>query len=530
VYVRHARGEVIYREGQVLSSEQFALAKAERAHALARGTLWQRLLLWGGVAGACAAVIAGLAAYAVLFVPRLRGDGRRSIGLAVMMLASFASVCAAGVWRSEWMVTAAVVSVALVTLLTCIGHDRRSALAFGLLQAVLVAIALRLDAAGFAVLASCVACVVASLREVRDRSSLVRTGLASALGTAGAVLIFGAMSRPLHAEGLREMVRDAVFAGVGVLAVAGLALFALPVIERVFRVTTGMTLGELRDPRQPLLKELQLRAPGTYTHSLNVATIAEQAAEAVGADSLLTYVGALYHDVGKMNKPDYFVENMVGAVNKHDKLSPAMSLLIVVGHVKDGVELAREFRLPGRVLHFVEAHHGTTLVEYFFHRARTQASATDRDGDGAPDDAIMPDESQYRYPGPKPRTKEVAIVMIADAVESASRAMVDPTPARIEALVREVAHKRLSDGQFDDCELTLKDLNRIVESIARTVTSMHHTRVAYPGSGAPSGPRTPHASKAGGDRGEEQALGRGLPQTNIIKIPEMKRTDPPGVT
>jgi membrane-associated HD superfamily phosphohydrolase len=176
----------------------------------------------------------------------------------------------------------------------------------------------------------------------------------------------------------------------------------------------------------------------------------------------------------------------MGGANKHDKLSPAMSLLIVVGHVKDGVELAREFKLPGAIQHFIEAHHGTTLVEYFYHRAKKIAEAVNAglgEDEEPGDEQMVPDEFEYRYPGPKPRTREVAILMLSDAVESATRAMSDPTPARIDTLVREIAHKRLMDGQFDDCELTLRDLNTIVESVIRTLTSMHHSRVSYPGSG-----------------------------------------------
>jgi cyclic-di-AMP phosphodiesterase PgpH len=311
----------------------------------------------------------------------------------------------------------------------------------------------------------------------------VRTSVLAGLGICGATIVFGVLARPVDVATLpvlRELLIDAGLSGFGMLFVGGLTLFLLPAIEKAFNVTTGMTLSELRDPKQPLLRELQLRAPGTYTHSLNVATIAETAADAVGADSLLTYVGCLYHDVGKMNKPEYFVENQTAGLNRHDKLSPAMSLLIVVGHVKDGMELAREFKLPLKLQHFVEAHHGTTLVEYFYHRAKQRAlGEAQRHGEEDPE-SIVPDEYAYRYPGPKPRTKEVAILMVADACESATRAIHEPSPAKIEQLVHDIADKRLRDGQFDDCELTLKELRTIVDSVARTLTSMYHGRIAYP--------------------------------------------------
>jgi len=305
----------------------------------------------------------------------------------------------------------------------------------------------------------------------------------SALVTGLTTAMASAIDRPL-VEGIRrEFLVDAGLAGAGALLAGGVTVFVLPLIERVFNVTTGMTLIELRDPKQPLLRELQVRAPGTYNHSLNVASICESASEAVGGDGLLAYVGALYHDVGKMNKPEYFVENQAGGPNKHDKLSPAMSLLLVVGHVKDGMELAREFSLPRSVTHFIESHHGTTLVEFFYHRARVRAEGDgpanlNKDDDGP--ETVVPDEFEYRYQGPKPRTREAAILMIADAVESAARALTDPTPSRVEALVRGIANKRLMDGQFDDCELTLRDLHAIVESVSRTVSSMYHGRIHYP--------------------------------------------------
>jgi putative nucleotidyltransferase with HDIG domain len=232
-----------------------------------------------------------------------------------------------------------------------------------------------------------------------------------------------------------------------------------------------MTLAELRDPSQPVLRQLQQRAPGTYNHSLQVANIAEAAADAIGADSLLLYVGALYHDIGKMNKPEYFVENQADGFNKHSKLRPAMSLLVIVGHVKDGIELAREYGLPRAIQHFIESHHGTTLVEYFYHAAKTQAEMSDKS-------AV--DEVEFRYPGPKPRTKEAAILMLADAVESATRAMAEPNPSRIENLVRELGRKRLLDDQFDECDLTFRELSLIEDAMIARLCAIHHGRISYP--------------------------------------------------
>jgi hypothetical protein len=199
--------------------------------------------------------------------------------------------------------------------------------------------------------------------------------------------------------------------------------------------------------------------------------VSEAAASAIGADGLLCRVGAMYHDIGKMNKPQYFVENQGGGPNKHNKLSPAMSVLIIVGHVKDGIEMAREYRLPQPIRHFIESHHGTTLVKYFFHEARKRSSEEDRP---------EPTEFEFRYPGPKPRTKEAAILMLGDACESAARTIGEPTPARLEALVETMSHERLMDGQFDDSNLTLAELHKIELAVHKMLCAIYHGRVAYP--------------------------------------------------
>jgi putative nucleotidyltransferase with HDIG domain len=270
------------------------------------------------------------------------------------------------------------------------------------------------------------------------------------------------------------------------LAVGFVVLGILPFIEKTFRITTSMTLLELADASQPLLRRLALDAPGTYNHSYQVATLAEEAAEAIGANALLCRVASYYHDIGKIHKADYFVENQAGGENRHLNLSPSVSLLIIIGHVKDGVELAREYNLPTSITPFIQQHHGTTLVEFFYHQARTRQNP---EGEDRPEISEM----QYRYPGPKPRTREIAIVMLADAAESACRAMGDPAPARIEQLVHDLAMKRLLDGQFDDCDLTMRQLEQVEKSLMKTLLGIYHGRIAYPSSLASSVPPTPAA-------------------------------------
>jgi putative nucleotidyltransferase with HDIG domain len=237
----------------------------------------------------------------------------------------------------------------------------------------------------------------------------------------------------------------------------------------------------LADASHPLLRRLSLEAPGTYNHSLQVATLSEEAAEAIGANALLCREASYYHDVGKINKPEYFVENQMDGMNRHLNLDPNLSFLIILGHVKDGIELAREYNLPTSIFTFIQQHHGTTLVEYFYHRACTQQEQRDAGGPAVSD-------MQYRYPGPKPKSKEIAVVMLADAVESATRAMAEPTASRIESLVHDLAMKRLMDGQFDECDLTMRDLAAIEKSLVKTLLGIYHGRIAYPSTAAISAP------------------------------------------
>ncbi len=277
----------------------------------------------------------------------------------------------------------------------------------------------------------------------------------------------------------RAIGMQSLSASLAGVSVAVFALAILPSIERVFRITTAMTLLELCDASKPLLLRLSQEAPGTFNHSLTVGIMAEAAGNAIKANGLLCRVGAYYHDVGKLSKPLYFIENQRGgAPNRHEKLSPAMSLLIIVGHVKDGIELAREYALPLVVHQFIGQHHGTTLVEYFFHAAKKKQ---EREGDDAPEIS----ETEFRYPGPKPQTPETAIVMICDACESMVRSIDEPTPGRIESAVHNMIMKRLMDGQFAECDLTLRDLSIIEDTLIRTLVGVHHGRVAYPASTKP---------------------------------------------
>jgi putative nucleotidyltransferase with HDIG domain len=246
----------------------------------------------------------------------------------------------------------------------------------------------------------------------------------------------------------------------------------LPFIERFFGILTDMSLLELSDLSHPLLRELARRAPSTYNHSINVGAIAEAAADSIGARGLLVRVGAYFHDIGKMLKPNYFIENQGESQNRHESLEPTISSLIIIAHVKDGADLARQHHLPEPIIDFIEQHHGTTLVEYFFERAKGKQEAQAENA--------KVDENNFRYPGPAPQTKEAAVLMLADAVESAVRSLKDPAPSRIEAVVRDIAERKLHEGQFDETNLTLRELRTIEDSLIRSLVAMYHGRIKYP--------------------------------------------------
>ncbi len=256
--------------------------------------------------------------------------------------------------------------------------------------------------------------------------------------------------------------------GSGLITAIGIVPGSLIPLEGIFGIATNIRLLELADLNHPLLKRLAMQAPGTFHHSLMVGNMAEAAAEQINANSLLARVGSYYHDVGKMSKPLYFSENQQGGKNRHDELTPNMSALILVAHVKEGLELAREHRLNQPIIEFIQQHHGTSLMPYFYQKAMEL------------DPTRSVDEENFRYTGPKPQTREAAICMLADGVEAASRALVNPTHGRIKGLVEKIINNKFVDSQLDECDLTLKDLHKIADSFVRVLAGYLHSRVEYP--------------------------------------------------
>ena len=314
-----------------------------------------------------------------------------------------------------------------------------------------------------------------SLKEIRTRMKLLKVSALSAFMVFITAVSVSYVNFSAESPQTADIFSNAGYHAGAAFLMGMLIQSLLPLIEKIFRIATSMTLLDYSDANQPLLKRLAMEAPGTFSHSLLIGSVSEAAAEAIGRNGLLCRVGAYYHDIGKINKPAYFVENEMGSASRHKELSPAMSHLIIIGHVKDGIEMTKEYGLPSVLRQFIETHHGTTLVEHFYNEAKKQKTQNSK---GKAGDA--PSESEFRYPGPKPRTKEAAIVMLADTIEGAVRSLPEVTPARIDAVVHNMVMKRLQDGQFDECEISLRELSQIETSISKTLAIHYHGRIAYP--------------------------------------------------
>lgn len=305
------------------------------------------------------------------------------------------------------------------------------------------------------------------VRHCKERSTLYRAGLWVALINAALLIgIHFLAGRTLEVQ-LAYKLCMGLFGGLfSAMFVTGI----IPLIESGFKYTTDVKLLELANMNSPVLRELMVQAPGTYHHSIVVGNLVEAAAEAINANPLLARVAAYYHDIGKIKKPLYFIENSDGQRNRHDKLAPSMSALVLTSHVKDGVEMAREHKLGNEIIDIIQQHHGTSLIKFFYDRAKSQA-----------DPGVQQiDERDYRYHGPKPQTREAALIMLADAIEAASRTLVDPTPARIQGMVQKLINNIFIDGQLDECELTLKDLHLIAKSFNMVLAGTFHHRIDYP--------------------------------------------------
>ncbi|MBN2445619.1 MAG: HDIG domain-containing protein [Phycisphaerae bacterium] len=456
-------GVIGEREFKLIQAEHVAFGEARAAAGNVLGIPWT-----AGVGRALLAMLAALGVawhYAIALQKAKRHLFRPVMTAAVLLLLLL-------VTRVAYVTTnlpphLAVGAQALAAALLAIAYHRQGSVhpvTLGL--ALLMTLATQQNLAFMFVLFATSAVLVVALHEVRRRGQIVVAGTGAALVAFVTTVVAGISAQ----QGVHFVLAEGAWAAGMTLAAAFVIEGLLPAIERIFRISTSMTLLEWCDPSRPLLRMMAADAPGTYNHSLLVGALAVSAADSIEADGLLCRAGAYYHDIGKISKPEYFVENQAMRPNRHDRLSPAMSLLIIIGHVKDGIEMAKEYGLPGSLRPFIAEHHGTTLVQYFYHAASQSRK---------PDDPAVSD-TEFRYPGPKPQSRETAIVMLCDAVEGAVRAMSEPTPGRIEDVVSNIVQKRLVDRQFDDCDLTFREVGTIRASLVKSLCAIYHSRIAYP--------------------------------------------------
>jgi len=459
----YAQGEVLAAAGEPLGVESLELLSLEYERSRAERTVSAKINRSLSALGLYVGLYVLCGFYIHARQLTLLSNLRSFCTLLGMVLLTVAACQITDQWNAE------LVPLLLFSMAMAIAYRQELSLLLTAAVTLLVVLSIGQGLQGAVIAMAATAGAILQLGSVRSRSKLLIVGACSG----GIVMLTTLGVGTLNEQPLSALLSMAMWYTLLAVLAGALMTCILPLIERLFGVQTDINLIELGDPAHPLLQELIRRAPGTYNHSITVASLAETAAEAIGARGLLVRVGAYFHDIGKMLKPGYFAENQGQGDNRHESLVPAMSTLVIIAHVKDGADLARQNHLPEAIVDFIQQHHGTTLVEYFYRRANEQKQA-DPDGSEV-------DESSFRYPGPKPQTKEAGVLMLADAVESASRVLVEPTPSRIESLVEEMTMKRLLDGQFDECGLTLQEVHTIGESLVKSLTAVYHGRVKYPG-------------------------------------------------
>jgi putative nucleotidyltransferase with HDIG domain len=472
VFFQIKRGEMIVREGERVREEHIARLKA-LAFGKRRGDPVSAVA--GTALFVTCVVIFGLL-YLRQFRAKVPWDSQALLLLALLLVGNILAVRAFMVIAQALVESFPVVETGIILyalpvtvggILVAIFFDFQVGILFALMTSLLIGALLR-DNLAMAVLAL-LGNVVAAFRvhQYRQRSSILLTGLLIGLANIITLIAFGLMNSNLLTW---PRAYEALCGLLGGVLAAVVVSAVLPLLESIFKFTTDIKLLELASLNHPLLRQLIMHAPGTYHHSMLVGTLAEAAAEAIGANALLARVGSYYHDIGKMLTPEYFVENQAGRGNKHERLSPSMSALIIMSHVKDGIKLAKEYKLPQRIIDMIPQHHGTNLITYFYNKAKELEDPS----------VQQVHEGDYRYPGPKPQTPEAAIVMLADKVEAASRVLAEPTPQRISGLVQRIVSNIFMDGQLDECDLTLRDLQKISDAFVRTLIAIYHHRVEYP--------------------------------------------------
>ncbi|HJQ25105.1 MAG TPA: HDIG domain-containing protein [Blastocatellia bacterium] len=476
VIVAAKKGEPIVARNETVSAAQ-ALLLAEAARTRPIG---QRALEFGGTVMIVMMLTLVLWQYLVRYQRqhlRVRRHFLLQIACFVITLGLARLFFAVAAAMSSWATTAPfnspvaykylaplAVGAVMVTILT----DAHAAFVFSAILTVFVGMySGNVYLAAFTLMSS--AGAIYHLKDCRDRTALVWAGLWTGCVNATTALALDLLGA--NEARFWLVLFDLVCGFTGGVLATMVASLLLPLFEWLFEITTSIKLLELSNLNLPLLKQLAERAPGTYHHSIMVGLLAEAGAEAIGADALFARVACYYHDIGKSVRPTYFVENQTYMENRHDQLSPKMSSIVLVNHVKQGVELARKHKLPPRIIAIIPQHHGTGLMKYFYYKARKQI--------GDMDNAAL--EREFRYPGPKPQTKEAAIIMIADSVEAAARTVQEPTPSKLRNMIEMIIGRIRDDGQFDECDITQRELKIVADSFVKVLMGIHHHRIAYPG-------------------------------------------------
>ncbi len=425
----------------------------------------------------------------MLFRPIVYRDARGY--LLVMGLVALGLIGASVVYRVEF--PPELVPIVLIAIPLAALWDGLVSLIAVVVTSVILAGLTELNAAYYPfVLLAAGAVAALGVRGVRKRTH----GWLLIAAITGAYLLAGSSVGLLESLPLRTLAETAAWGLVAATLYTFLALgAAIPLLEKVTGISTDQTLLELSDLNAPLLRELSRKAPGTYAHSIGVANLAEAACLSVGANALLARAGVYYHDVGKMENPQFFVENQPKGRNPHDRLPPARSATIIRDHVRDGLRIAAEYRLPPFIHDCIREHHGTSVISYFLDKARSESPDADVDA------------SDFAYSGPKPQTRETAIVMLADGIESATRVLQDPTPERIRTTIDAIVQARIEEGQLDQCPLTLRDLERTMDAFARILIGMYHRRIEYPSGVRAREEMLPADGDSGGDLPAEHDTG-----------------------
>ncbi|RNC85948.1 MAG: HDIG domain-containing protein [Balneola sp.] len=456
------QGQVIIRNGDIVNDDTANILRSlEEARALNASELEQWLRFSGGVV---LVIVISLVFFMYLYLYRRKISSHNGLFFLVFLTLGLVTTGAAFIIYFG-VAHPLIIPVAIAPIMLTIIFDSRVGIIASVTLASLIGLVHGYNFEfTIATIAAC-SMGVFSVRDVKDRSQFFFT-------TPGIVFLTYLVT--LGAFGISKMEGwDVALDNLMYIAINSLfILFTYPIIllfEKLFGVTTDFTLLELGDTNQPLLKELMTTAPGTFHHSLQVANLSETAASAIGANPLLARVGGLYHDIGKMIKPEYFVENQSSGVNEHDKLKPQMSAMVIKAHVSEGVKMAEEYGLPKVLIHFIETHHGTSVIRFFYEKAKEDENLKE-----------MHNEEQFKYEGPLPTTKETGILLLADGIEAASRAMKNPTYSKLENLVHRMVDDRVTEGQLSHCPLTFRDLQIIKESFLTLLVGVYHSRIEYP--------------------------------------------------